>query len=162
MVEAFFVTSKDAVIKWEVPWMSGTIANLWQKMCTVRRKEKEKARPEEIPDSTPSPYQVAARSDAILSFRRRILRAVHRLPAPYGHVLFWQGILGLTHSEIHELLCKARSVSRDRTDCIVREAHEMFRVCEEGHDPRERWPQRYDQKKNAWIATPLPLLPGQS
>ena len=37
----------------------------------------------------------------------------------------------------------------------------MFRTSEEGGDIRVRWRQRYNPRKNPWIATSLPPIPTQ-
>lgn len=168
LVEAFLATAKEAVIEREIPWMAGTIANLWHETRRTRRKEKEKAVPlDEVPSSSPTPFEVFAEADESNHQKEKVLEAARIFPPPYGHVLFWRLILGLTWQEIQARLNShrppgSRPIKGRRARKISEEALTMFGDYLAGVDPRSSYPQRYLAKKNPWIGATLPPLTTQT
>jgi DNA-directed RNA polymerase specialized sigma24 family protein len=146
------------VIDRELAWMAVTLSNLAmaEMRGRNRRREQDAARERErarVPMESPDARRI--RVEEMRKRRRRIVAIARALPPPYGRVIFWQGVLGLTHAGIRERLMAARPIGVDRADRILREAHGMFRACWEGANPKDKWPLRYLPGKNPWIGTPL-------
>ena len=159
LVEAFIATSKGTHIEREVPWMAGTLTNLWSKLSATRHKQPRHL--DETFDPGLSPQDSLHRKDYLSAIRIRILRAARLLPPPYGYVLYLQGVRDMSYTAIRAELCNYRPLGRDRVAQIVSQAHLMFRALLDGINPRAKWPQKYARTKNPWIATSLPPLAEQ-
>ncbi len=79
-----------------------------------------------------------------------------RLPRPYRQIAWLQYLRGNTRAEIGELLQNWLPRSGETYRRLMRHTHQMLRALGQDLDPRERWPDRYDPRKNPWLVTPPP------
>lgn len=162
--EAFVANTKGRVIQREIPWISGTIAHLWQKTCYARRREKEKAVPiAEVPSPWPTPFEILSEADESTHRKEKVLEAVRILPQPFGHVLHWRVLDGMPWQEVQVRLNAHRPrgtspIGRRQTEKVIKAALAMLRGYIEGVPPRAGHPQKYLPKKNPWIGSQMPLL----
>jgi RNA polymerase sigma factor (sigma-70 family) len=148
-------------------WLSTVALRRAQKLVRRREEEKEKekenVRTVEVPDTAPTPFEVAADSDETDHEKEEVLEAARMLPQPYGHVLVWKVIEGLSWQEIRDRLNAHRPVvSRllhDRQARIfITRAVRMLNDYLSGLDLRLVHHQKYLLQKNGWIGSTLPSI----
>lgn len=81
---------------------------------------------------------------------------LERLPPPYSQVALLQLVHGWKRREVSTWLCSWNEVSEEACRAILRRTHAMLPFLAMGGHPRERWPGRYDSKRNHWYLTAPP------
>lgn len=143
-------------------WLSRVALHLvWKHMRRDgRERAAEKGPPEEVPDREPTPFEVAAEADDSNRDRAEVLTSAGLLPPPYGHVLVWRLIEGLSWQKVRDRLVTSRPdgsrpIGRRQVMKIMADSIRMFRGALAGRDARADFPQRYLRRKNPWIDAPL-------
>ena len=144
------------VVERELPWMAGVLGNLWLKELRRRRREEEKEKEKEKPHEEEGPLDVLVREEEVREDHAKVLDACRALPRPYGQVLWWRSIDGLSIQEIREKLSAFQPVTENEVWRLLREARAMARGLWTGIDPRTSHPGRYRLDRNHWVGIPLP------
>ena len=147
-------------------WVRGCVRNVSLEAIRAREKEKEQRRPEEVPDSEPTPYEVAAGRDELKYERTKVMEAARAFPQPYGHVLYWRVVLGLPWQGLRDRLnlhrpSGAPPIGDRQTQMFITKAMKMLKDWLGGTAPRMAHRQKYLSSKNPWIDSTLPPLKSQ-
>lgn len=163
--EACKTVQAKKVVKNPGGWVSTVALNRLRKLIRRRKKEREMSGiEEEVPHAGLTPFEVAAEADEANYQRETVLKAARLFPSPYGQVLVWRLLEGLSAQKIRDRLNASRPtglapISERQAQHLVTEALRMTKAfCMKGIDPRLAVPQRYLSKKNRWIVAPLPLI----
>jgi DNA-directed RNA polymerase specialized sigma24 family protein len=144
-------------------WLKSCLRNVCRETKKARGRERGGLPCDEVPDSAPSPDEVAAKLDETRFTWARVLHAIRILPRPYGHVAAWRVIEELPWQRIRTRLNRHRPngrppISERQAQHLVTVAVRMLRDACNGIDPRIDFKQRFHARKNPWIVANLPPL----
>jgi DNA-directed RNA polymerase specialized sigma24 family protein len=134
------------------PWLRRVLLNrLLNRLRRRSRRRTQRLEAVELIGPERSPEEFALGREVW----RQFLGRVGRLPSPWREVVVLRRLHGWSRSQTVAWLQRWREeLSATRMRRIVCEANLMLRSLWDGDAPELRWPQRYDPRRNQWLATP--------
>jgi DNA-directed RNA polymerase specialized sigma24 family protein len=162
LVAAWVASLRGAAVRRERAWL-GKVALC--ERAKIRRLDRASGLPrsrELLPAGEPVSQEIDP-SERMLrrDLAEHAMSLVGALPPPHREIATLQAA-SWTRPQILALLRRWQPVGDDEFLRLVGISHAMLTAAGRGDDLRERWPGRFDTKKNRWLTSPPPPVRGHA